>query len=175
MALPLVQFARISLMSFDPTNFDCWVAFLASFMERNQVDLAHIFDAASVRELWFQGQLHIAARQANLPFLCVNHRPQGYGGFADMTYWTSNEPEPDAQVLMLGELKLLGTTDYYTKNFDGHSSLADYQSELATTGKLVINATHCQQREWLGGRFVGLSEACFMHTRCVEDVRAGAG
>jgi hypothetical protein len=92
--------------------------------------LATIFDALTVRELWLQGELYLAARREGLPYLYVNHRPEGYAGAADLSYWSGHEK--DAEPLMLAEIKLLGTSGYCTKNFSGNP-LGEYLRERKRT------------------------------------------
>src|SRR5262249_47238224 len=84
------------------------------------------------------GELYVAAKRAGMPFLYVNSRLPQFDGAADLTYWDSDDD--DARLLMLGEVKLLGTYWYFSKNFCG-GPLKGYLRELDEKGAIKIDAS----------------------------------
>ncbi len=137
-------------MAFSPRSYENWARFLGTAVEERKDQLATIFDAASVRELWLQGELYLAAKRASLPFLHMNLKIGGYPGFADLSYWTGDDANAD--LLMVGELKLIGTRGYFKKNFDGWSALyRGYLDELGANGKVLVTPESLRERPPCGG------------------------
>jgi len=143
-------------MSFEPTSFTStsftsWTEFLGAAIQGCQEKLLEILDAATVRELWLQGELYLAARRMGLPHLYVNYPyVTGYDGNPDLSYWDSHDDY--AKLFMLGEMKISGTAGYSSKGFDGHA-IREYLDELEDSHDriILIEPSRLKQRAPLGG------------------------
>jgi hypothetical protein len=131
-------------MTSQARGFGFWVALLRDLLGRRQDSLAGtldqsrnkmggIFDAADVRERWLHAEVFLAARSAGVPFYVSWNLP-GYGK-PDLTAWESHDKE--GALLMLGEVKLLGTRRYCSKDFSG-TALGTFLDELEEKGQVLI-------------------------------------